>query len=518
MKMKGKIMQVKDFENLKIYEIYPTSFYDSNGDGVGDLQGVIQKLDYIQSLNANAIWFNAFFCSAFSDGGYDVTDYYNIDPRFGTNEDLEELIAECDKRGIKVIIDIVIGHTSEKHPWFLDSCKAERNEHSDWFIWTDNIFAGDDRCIANPKERDGCYRINYYVTQPALNYGFDDPDPKKPWQWHYTDPRLEPLRNEIIKMLLFWRKKGIFGFRFDLGPSLVKNCRTPEPLAWLWGKIFDGVRQEYPDTLFMAEWGNPAVSVKECGFDIDYLTHEIPEYNALFRNETGMNIIRELEQGNNYFTERGDGSIKEFLQYFYRMEENLQGKGAYILPSGYHDLIRLSEGKSEALLKVIFAFIYTWKALPMLYYGDEIGMKHRHGIHKDGGSVRTGARTPMQWTDGKNRGFSTAETLYLPVDDSPISVQAQTRDNSLLQTVKKLSEIGLKLPYGAPVSVLKDGYPFVYERLCDDGVYTVFLQPAARKTDISLVCDEVLLSEGCKIENGKLSTDGVSYAIVYKKN
>ena len=509
-------MRFQKWNDLKIYEVYPTSFYDSNGDGIGDLQGVIEKLDYIKSLGTNAIWFNAFFCSAFSDAGYDVTDYYNIDPRFGTNEDLERLIAECDKREIKVIIDIVIGHTSEQHPWFLNSCKQERNEHSDWFIWTPTIFDGDDRCIANPKERDGCYRINYYTTQPALNYGFDNPDPKKPWQWHYTDPRLEPLRQEVINILLFWRRKGVYGFRFDLGPSLVKNCQTPAPLAFVWNKIFDGVKAEFPETLFMAEWGNPAVSVGECGFDIDYLTHEIPEYNALFRNEPFTNILRELEQGKNYFSEEGAGSIAEFLEYFEKIEKVLADKGAYILPSGYHDLIRLSKGKSEQLLKVIFAFIYTWKALPMTYYGDEIGMLYREGIHKYGGSVRTGARTPMQWTDGKNRGYSTAENLYLPVYDSPISVQAEEK-SGLLPTVKALTKIAEKLPYDAPVKVLAAGYPFAYERETADGVYTVFLQAAARPADITVAFDEVLLKENCTIEKNKIATDGVGFAIVYRK-
>ena len=508
-------MRFKKWNDLKIYEIYPTSFYDSNGDGIGDLRGVMEKLDYIQSLDVNAIWFNAFFCSAFSDAGYDVTDYYNVDPRFGTNEDLEALIAECEKRNIKVIVDIVIGHTSEQHPWFLDSCKQERNEHSDWFIWTPTIFDGDDRCIANPKERDGCYRINYYITQPALNYGFDNPDPEKPWQWHYTDPRLEPLREEVINILLFWRRKGVYGFRFDLGPSLVKNCQSSKPLEFVWGKIFEGVKKEFPETLFMAEWGNPAVSVGKCGFDIDYLTHEIPEYNALFRNEPFTNIIRELEKGKNYFSEAGEGSIDEFLTYFYEIEKQLDGKGAYILPSGYHDLIRLSEGKSEKLLKVIFAFIYTWKALPMIYYGDEIGMKYHRGIHKDGGSVRTGARTPMQWTDGKNRGFSTAETLYLPVDNSEISVEAQ-ENSGLLPTVKALASLAKNLSYDTPVNVLAAGYPFVYERATAQGVYTVVLQAANRSATFKADFDKVLLCENCSVENGEIYTEGVGFAIVYK--
>ena len=213
-------------DNLIIYEIYPTSFYDSNGDGVGDLKGIEQKLDYIASLGVNAIWLNACFSSAFSDAGYDVTDYYSIDSRFGSNDDFASLTNACHQKGIKVIVDMVLGHTSEKHPWFLDSCRKERNEHSDWYIWTTDLLTGDVGCIANPKERDGCYRINYYATQPALNYGYENPDPTKPWQIDYKDDRLKPLREEVINIFLFWAKLGADGFRCDLTGSLIKNQLT----------------------------------------------------------------------------------------------------------------------------------------------------------------------------------------------------------------------------------------------------------------------------------------------------
>ncbi len=505
-------------DDLNIYEIYPTSFFDSNGDGIGDLNGITQKLDYVRDLGVNAIWFNPFYKTEFADGGYDVVDYYKVDERFGTNDDFCTLAAECKKRGLKVIVDLVIGHSSEKCQWFIDSCKAERNEHSDWYIWTDNIFATDDGCIANPKERDGCYRINYYITQPALNFGFDKVDKNKPWQWHYTDPRLKPLRDELINVMKYWCKLGADGFRCDMALSLVKNCQSWDGTQWVWERLIGGVREEYPDTIFLAEWGNPAASVGQCGFDLDYLTHEIPVYNQLIRHEKGMNIAPCYEKGYNYFSEEGKGDIKPFLQYFYEIEEKLKGKGAYIFDSGNHDLVRISEGKSERLLKVIFAFMYTWKTVPMLYYGDEIGMKYARGIHKDGGSTRTGARTPMQWTDGENRGFSTAKELYLPVDYNSASVQSETaRTDGLLHTVKKLIALHKKFPYTAEVRVKEAGYPFVYERICTDGVYTVFLQPAAQKTTYALDYDEVIDSENCAVEKGVISTDGVGYAIVFKK-
>ena len=507
-------------DDLNIYEIYPTSFYDSNGDGIGDLNGIIEKLDYVKDLGVNSIWFNPFYKSEFADGGYDVVDYYKVDERFGTNEDFVRLAAECKKRGLKVIVDMVIGHTSEKCPWFLDSCKAERNAHSDWYVWTTDIFATDDRCIANPKERDGCYRINYYITQPALNFGFDRVDENKPWQWHYTDPRLKPLRDELIKMMKFWCALGADGFRCDMALSLVKNLSSYAPIAWVWERLIGGVREEYPHTLFFAEWGNPAVSVGESFFDLDYLTHEIPQYNQLIRNEKGMNIAPYYERGYNYFSEEGKGEIQSFLEYFYQTEEKIKGKGAYVFDSGNHDLVRISEGKSERLLKVIYAFMYTWKTVPMLYYGDEIGMKYRRGIHKDGGSTRTGARTPMQWTDGKNRGFSTAaaKDLYLPVDENSESVQSQkARADSLYHTVKKLIGLHKLFPYSAAVRVKEAGYPFVYERIAVDGVYTVFLQPAAKKAAYEVAYDQVIDCENCAVSGGTIETDGVGYAIVFKK-
>ena len=188
--------------------------------------------------------------------------------------------------------------------------------------------------------------------------------------------------------------------------------------------------------------------------------------------------------------------------------------------SGNHDLVRISEGKSERLLKVIYAFMYTWKTVPMLYYGDEIGMKYRRGIHKDGGSTRTGARTPMQWTDGKNRGFSTAaaKDLYLPVDENSESVQSQkARADSLYHTVKKLIGLHKLFPYSAAVRVKEAGYPFVYERIAVDGVYTVFLQPAAKKAAYEVAYDQVIDCENYAVSGGTIDTDGVGYAIVFKK-
>ena len=128
--------QPKWLKDAVIYHIYPSSYMDSNGDGMGDLNGIRQRLDYIRSVGFNCIWMSPCFVSAWEDGGYDILDYYKVDPRFGTNEDLFALIKEAHERGIKVLLDLVAGHTSDKHPWFKEACKAEPNKYSDYFIWT----------------------------------------------------------------------------------------------------------------------------------------------------------------------------------------------------------------------------------------------------------------------------------------------------------------------------------------------------------------------------------------------
>jgi glycosidase len=131
------------------YQIYPQTFYDSNGDGIGDLNGIIQKLDYVKSLGVNAIWLNPFFDSPFNDAGYDIRDYYKVAPRYGTNEDAKRLFEEAHKRGLKVIFDYVITYTAIDHPWFIESCKQTPNKYSNWYIWTDNVWKMEEGEFAN---------------------------------------------------------------------------------------------------------------------------------------------------------------------------------------------------------------------------------------------------------------------------------------------------------------------------------------------------------------------------------
>ena len=158
------------------YEIYPQSFYDTNSDGIGDINGITAKLDYVKQLGCNAIWINPCFDSPFRDAGYDVSDYKKVAPRYGTNEDLIRCFETAHKKGIKILLDLVPGHTSDRHEWFLKSMKAQKNEFSNRYIWTNSVWDApqDYKFISGMAERDGNYVVNFFSSQPALNYGFKE--------------------------------------------------------------------------------------------------------------------------------------------------------------------------------------------------------------------------------------------------------------------------------------------------------------------------------------------------------
>jgi len=194
------------------YQIYPQSFYDSNGDGIGDINGIIQKLDYIQSVGFNALWINPCFVSPFQDAGYDIVDFYRIAPRYGTNAHLKKLCKEAHQRNIRICLDLVAGHTSIEHPWFKLSCKPGRNKYSDRYIWTSSTRVRPDGTlpfIRGYAQRDGNFAANYYYCQPALNYGFADPNPQQPWQQPVNAPGPLASRQELLKIMVPFHFKWV---------------------------------------------------------------------------------------------------------------------------------------------------------------------------------------------------------------------------------------------------------------------------------------------------------------------
>ncbi len=519
-----------------VYQIYPLTFCDSNGDGIGDLKGIESKLDYIVDLGVNIVWLNPFYPSTWTDGGYDVTDYYGVDPRFGTLQDFDDLVAACKKRGLKLVIDIVPGHTSYKHPWFLKSGEYERNEYSDRYIWTGDSFTGyKNKTIFGLHDRDGGYVINYYASQPALNYGFNklDEDEKdvyasntQGWKMHYTDPRLKPLRDEVIEILRFWCKRGVDGFRMDLANSLVKECvfnsdktEDIEGVIWVWDKIFTPIREEFPETAFIAEWVYPQNAVGKSGFDLDFFAHDTgAAYNGLFRNTPNSNLLRFFEQGENYFSQNGKGSIKECLAECDKIYKAIDGKGVFSIPSGSHDQIRLAKDMQESDLRAAFAFMLTFKHVPMIYYGDELGMDYLPNINREGGYIRTGSRTPMQWTNGKNRGFSETDgELYLPVNaDEKQSVETQRADeNSLLNLIRRLIALRKEyacLRFDGSLKVLADEYPLIYERSDGKTTLLVAINAANKESVLQEPYAKIVYAESFDEKTNALGLGGILIA------
>ncbi|ULQ59386.1 hypothetical protein K7I13_13015 [Brucepastera parasyntrophica] len=491
-------------KNAIFYEIYPQSFYDSNGDGIGDLQGIIQKLDYVKNLGCNAIWMNPCFESPFRDAGYDVSDYYAVAPRYGTMDDLQQLFEEIHKRGMHIILDLVAGHTSDQHPWFKESSKPERNEFSDRFIWTKQEF--DDmqnmRGMYGMTDRPGAYAVNFFSFQPALNYGFAEPE--YDWQFPVYHPSAIATREELKKIMRFWLDKGCDGFRVDMAHSLVKKDLGRRETIKIWQEILPEMKTNYPEAAFVSEWGWPTSAIT-AGFHMDFYLHfGVRGYNALFRNGK-----------RSFFSEKGLGNIKYFTEEYIDLFRETNSTGYISFQTGNHDMVRLAKDRSQRQLELAFAFLLTVPGVPFIYYGDEIGMKYVEGlISKEGGYSRTGSRTPMQWTAGKNAGFSSADAdkMYLPIDpdpDFPTVEKQEANPASLLNFVKKM--IGFKREHAAlgsdaEFSVLyarENLYPFIYSRNTETLRFVIIMNPseepqtvAKDEAGFSLADAEVLMDIG----------------------
>ena len=471
-------------EQAVFYQIYPQTFADSNGDGIGDLRGIMQKLPYLRDLGITGIWLNPCFVSPFGDAGYDVADFYKVAPRYGTNEDLRELCAEARRMGIRVMLDLVAGHTSVQHSWFRESQRFEHNRYTDWYIWTNTVwtrFVTGQQVVAGGADRDGNYIANFFYFQPALNYGYAQPDPAQPWQQPVDAPGPRAVRAELKKIMAFWFDLGASGFRVDMAGSLVKNDKDGRATAALWHEFREWMDTTYPDCAFVSEWSRPQVAIPQ-GFHMDFL---LPKKNtaarALFHAEGSRPAI---------FDRSGSTSFRFFYDEFEPLYAATKGLGFMALPSGNHDQeLRLGSGRDSRDLAVAYAFLFTMPCVPFLYYGDEIGMRSVPGLpSKEGGYNRTGSRTPMQWDSSPNAGFSSAPAsqLYLPIDPflSRPTVAAEAVDpGSSLNLVKTLIALRRTHPaLGASgdyeLWVAGDRLPCVYARSKNGERVIVALNPA----------------------------------------
>ena len=436
------------WQHAVFYEIYPRSFADSNNDGVGDLKGITERLDYLKELGVDAIWITPCFPSPQVDFGYDVSDYEQIDPTYGTLGDFDRLVSEGRKRGIKIILDFVVNHTSDQHKWFLDAKSSRTAAHRDWYVWRDG---------KGPNQPP-----NNWLSTFGLSAWKFDPTTSQ-YYYHYFYPEQPDLnwRNPAVEKAMFdvtryWYKRGVAGFRLDAVDTLFEDPKlTDNPLL--------------PGT---DKFGRPKTDEKynkklpEVHDVLRKLRKVADEHGAVLIGETWTSDINELkeyygEHGNELqmpmdfmFTEVNKLSPPDFRKQIAAVD-GAGGWPVYVISN--HDIVRsynrYGDGvHNDAIAKLMAALYLTLRGTPILYYGEELGMENNDPKSKDDvkdpiGKLgwplekgRDGERTPMQWSDGPNAGFSKA-TPWLPVPPSAKThnVATEKKDpNSVLSFYRQL--------------------------------------------------------------------------------
>ncbi|GAA4203346.1 alpha-amylase family glycosyl hydrolase [Actinocatenispora rupis] len=503
-----------------LYQIYPQSFADSDGDGIGDLAGITARLDHLAWLGVTAVWLSPCFASPFRDAGYDVSDYLTVAPRYGTNADLARLVEAAGRRGIRVLLDLVVGHTSVEHPWFL----AAADDPTDGrYVWADTVPLPPG-FVPSPGTRPGGFLPNFFDSQPALNFGYARPAAGEPWRQPVDADGPRANRDALLAILDHWLRLGIAGFRVDMASSLVKDDPGFTETAKLWTGVREVLDRDHPDAVLLSEWGDPAVAVP-AGFHADFFLQfggpgvGMP-MRSLWNNRQGTDNP-DWPPVPCYFDAAGGGSAALFAEAYEHAVATIGEPGHVALPTSNHDFSRLVCGTRTAeQVPAAFAFLLTWPTLPTIYNGDEIGMRYVPGLPDVEGSMlgpgynRAGSRTPMQWDDGPGAGFSTAppERLYLPVDPDPgrPTVAAQRADDaSLLHLVRRLvrlrrdtPELG---PYGT-LDVLATGYPLVYVR---GDRYLVAVNPSGAPVSAPLPRPEFATARPVEYADATVGADGL---------
>ncbi|MFC5381623.1 alpha-amylase family glycosyl hydrolase [Aquipuribacter nitratireducens] len=516
-------------QDALLYEIYPQSFADSDGDGVGDLRGVLAHLDHLQWLGVDAIWFNPLFASPFRDAGYDVADYLRVAPRYGTNEDLDAVVAAARDRGIHVLLDLVAGHTSDEHEWFQEALRAEDADPAhDRYIWAPERDEPGEEWVPSPGPRRGWYLKNFYDSQPALNFGYRDPDPTKPWQQPVDAPGPQANRQALKDVMRFWFERGVMGFRVDMAFSLVKDDPGYVATTALWRDLRAWLDAEWPDRVIVPEGVEPR-EPEPPAFHGDFALVIHAMHSSLFDNG-GSGRKPWWEPRPPFFDADARGSLDVFLQEWEEHRAHFGDDRPLLLATADHDYARLRVGdRPTEQLPAAFAFLLTWGTTPSVYYGDEIGQRTLVDAPETEGSVchpgfydRAACRTPMQWEPGPGAGFSTADPqrFYLPVDtaaDRPDVATQAAEETSLLHTVRRLVALRREvaaLRVGPSTRVLHRDYPLVYER---GGSHVVVVNPARRGYDVVVpeaTGARLLLGDGVSADGDRVHVDGFGWAVL----
>ena len=447
------------WQSAVFYQIYPKSFQDTDGDGIGDLPGIISHLDYLEKLGIDGIWLSPVCQSPQVDNGYDISDYQAIYPVFGTMEDMETLIREAEKRGITIIVDLVLNHCSDQHPWFLEALKSRDNPHHDYFVWRD----GDG--VTPPNDMMACFGGSMWTYVPHLGqYYFHQFAAQQP-DLNWENPA---LRQELYKMIRFWVDKGVGGFRLDVIDQIAK---VPEEKITANGPRLHGFLQEMSREAFREEG---LVTVGEAwGADVErakrFSSRDCRELSMVFQFQ---HIGLDQQPGG----EKWDLKplhLPDLKACMESWQTGLEQEGWNSLFMNNHDLPRIvsrwgndKEYRVESA-KMLATFLHGLQGTPYIFQGEEIGMTNIrlpleqyvdleiHNLYRDRVAAgyapeevmesiyargRDNARTPMQWTAGENAGFTTGKP-WLPVNENhaEINVQAAMEDpDSIFYYYQKL--------------------------------------------------------------------------------
>ncbi|MEW8970364.1 MAG: alpha-glucosidase [Mesobacillus sp.] len=496
-------MKHKWWKEAVAYQVYPRSFMDSNGDGIGDLQGMISKLDYLKDLGIDVIWICPMYKSPNDDNGYDISDYQDIMDEFGTMEDFDQLLAETHKRGMKLIIDLVINHTSDEHQWFIESRESKDSPKRDWYIWRDgkdgaepnnweSIFGGS--AWEYDEKTDQYFLHIFSRKQPDLN-------------WENKD-----VRTALYNMINWWLDKGIDGFRVDAISHIkkeegLKDMPNPEGVQYV--SSFDKHMNVDGIQTFLEELKNETFSKYDIMTVGEANGVSIEEADLWVGEEQGkFNMVFQFEHLDLWDSEKKALDLAKLKNTFTRWQKGLEGHGWNALFIENHDKARIVStwGDDKQYWResatALASMYFLMQGTPFIYQGQEIGMtnvqfpsiddyddvaiKNLYKIRRENGvpheeimdfiwaTSRDNSRTPMQWSAADNAGFSTGKPwIGTNPNYTEVNVEAQLKDpNSILHFYKKMIEMKKAneiFTYGTYDLVLEDNEQiYAYTRTMDD--------------------------------------------------
>ncbi|MFP3155961.1 alpha-glucosidase [Lachnospiraceae bacterium ZAX-1] len=512
------------WQEIVVYQIYPRSFQDHNGDGIGDIKGMIARLDYLEKLGIGAIWLSPVYQSPNDDNGYDISDYESIMKDFGTMEDMEQLIEDAKKRNIKIIMDLVVNHTSDEHKWFIESKKSLDNEFRDYYIWQDKSEEG-----SEPNRLKSTFSGSAWEFDASTNQYYFHLFSKKQPDLNWAN---EKVRQKVYDMMNFWLNKGIGGFRMDVIDLIGKV--PSEEITGNGPKLHD-----YLQEMNKASFGRKQYDVMTVG-ETWGATPEIAQlYSDPARNELSMVFQFEHigldEQAGKSKWDLKPFKVKELKEIFAKWQTKLGNRGWNSLFWNNHDLPRIvsrwgndSANTREKSAKMLAILLHMLKGTPYIYQGEEIGMTNTPvtdiaevddiesinmyheriaaGYRKEdilnsiNAKGRDNARTPIQWDDTKGAGFTTGTPwLHVNPNYKSINVAANLADSdSVFYTYQKLIQLRKDNPimvWGEFELLHTADDVFAYKRIYEDKTWLIVTNFSNSENDFNFDAEftEVLI-------------------------